>query len=336
VRLRAHLAGVASAFFCLLLAPFRGSVASGRSARPVPRKIASVAFSPDAGALAAGCYGEVLLLDPGRGGIIARLPGVRGTANAVAFSPDGSLLAVGGGEPGRGGEIQLWDWRARRLARKFGAHTDVILSLAFSPDGEWLAAGSYDHLVSLQRVKSEEPPRMLKDHTDAVYAVAFSPDGRRIASAAADRTVKIWDVASRRRLFTLSDATGELYAVAFRPDGAQLAAAGVDKMIRVWEMSEDHGRLAESAFAHDGAVIRLLYTRDGKGIVSSGEDCMVKSWDAAQLAPGGHLAKQPDWPLALALDPAGTRVAVGRFDGSVALYEAPAGRLIRDVLGKSR
>jgi WD40 repeat protein len=317
---------------CLALAaPIRIAAFSRAS---YPRKIASLAFSPDGAALAAGAYGEVLLLDPAGGGIRAQLAGIGCTVNAVAFSPDGSLVAAAGGEPGRDGEIQLWDWRARRLTRTIRAHADAIYAIAFSPNGEWLAAGSYDHLVSLHRVRSSEPPRLLKDHTDAVYAVSFSPDGLRLASASGDRTVKLWEVASGRRVYTLSEPTAELYAVAFRPGGRQLAAAGADKMIRVWDLASDHGRLAESAYAHDGAILRLLYIPDGARLISSSEDRSVKSWDAEQLAAAGHLEKQPDWPLAIALDPASKHLAVGRFDGSVAIYEAVTGKRVREVLGK--
>src|SRR5262249_55739900 len=118
--------------------------------------------------------------------------------------------------------------------------------------------------------------RPLKDHTDAVYAVAFSPDGRWLATAAADRTVKLWNVATGQRFRTLSDATAELYAVVFGPDSKTVFAGGVDRSIRAWSVSESDAQLTNSAFAHDGPIVRLTRSRDGKTLISSGEDKDVK------------------------------------------------------------
>jgi WD40 repeat protein len=346
-----RLVGLASAVAAAFLSPLPGPAApglrsesarAGRQRSSIARKqkagaVASLAYNPDDSLLAAGAYREVLLISTAGRRVSGRLSGHAGVVNAVVFSPDGRLLAAAGGTPSKEGEIRLWDWRARQLVRTIRAHTDTIYSLAFSPDGRLLAAGSYDHLVSLHSVDglARAAPSMLKDHTDAVYSLAFSPDGSRLATAAGDRTVKVWDVSSGRRVYTLSESTAELYAVAYRPDGQQIAAGGVDRMIRVWDVTPSQGRLEQSAFAHDGALIRLAYSPDGATLVSAGEDRMVKTWDAADLTERYHLPEQPDWALALAIDRGGKRLAVGRFDGSVSLYDFGTGRLLRDLLGRA-
>src|SRR5262245_16066165 len=279
-----------------------------------PHPVTSLAFSPDGSTLAVGGYREVRLLEARSGQLQARFDTPAGMVNSVAFSPDGTLLAAGGGRPGKEGEILLWERRTGRPLPPIHAHRDAIYGIAFSPNGLLLAAASYDHLVSLHPVGPGQPesaPRMLKDHTDSVYCVAFSPDGARLASAAGDRTVKVWDVASGRRLYTLSEAAAELYAVAYRPDGKQIAAGGVDKMLRVWDVTPTAGRLEQSAFAHDGAIIRLGYTADGRTLATTGEDRIVKAWDAEALTERYHLEKQPDWAPALALTADGARLAVG-------------------------
>ncbi len=316
-------------------------------AGPASEAIGAVAYSHDGRFLAIGGYREVWLLAAGDPGLMPsgslgkrlavsprdarrpsmgrwRLPGASGVVTGVGFTPDGRWLAAAGGAPGRFGEIQLWDVAARRLVRTLRGHQDALYGLAFSPDGRTLAAAGYDRLVSLWPVGGGAP-RMLKDHIDAVYAVAFSPDGRQVASAAGDRTIKVWDVATGRRVYTLSEPLAEQYTLAFSPDGHRIAAAGADKMLRVWNVTGSGGTLAHSAFAHDGAVLRLAFSPDGHRLITTGEDRRVKIWDSASLTERRVLELQPDWAPALAVSPNGKRLVVGRHDGSVVTYDAETG-----------
>lgn len=250
----------------------------------------------------------------------------------VAFSPDGSLLAAAGGVPGKSGEIRVYDLskglEARGAVQKHclgaGIHSDVVLSTAWCPDGKTLAAGSYDRLVSLWDVQTGQG-RKLKDHTDAVYSVAYSPDGKQVASASGDRTVKVWDAASGKRVYTLSDSTAELYSVAFHPAGTQIAAGGADRLLRKWDVTATGGLLARSAFAHDRAILRIVYTPDGGGVYTSSEDGAVKLWNGTSLTEEKVFPRQPDWPLGLALSRDGKLLAVSRYDGSVGIYDTTTG-----------
>jgi WD40 repeat protein len=304
--------------------------------------VTSVAFSPDGSLVAAGGYRVATVFDATTGQVRLRLPGHAGVITSLAFSPNGALLAAAGGSPGQAGEVKLWNVRTGKLLQTLDGPNDVVYSVAFRPDGRQLAAASYDHLVWLYTLstvstKSSAPPRIsaprrLKDHTDAVYAVAFSPDGGLLASAAGDRTVKVWDTRTGKRLYSLSESTAELYALAFRPDGKQLAAGGVDKTLRTWNVSHNGGTPARSAFAHEGAILRIAYAHKGDTIVSCGEDGAVKRWDAETLAERKVYPPQPDWPQGLALSPDGHLVAVGRHDGSLAIYDAETGRLLRAPL----
>ncbi|MGL6097468.1 MAG: c-type cytochrome domain-containing protein, partial [Fimbriiglobus sp.] len=83
-----------------------------RAAPVVP----ALVYSPDGELLAVAGYHEVLLHKADGSGIVGRLVGASERVQAVAFSPDGKRLAVSGGDPGRFGEVQIWDVAKRKLA----------------------------------------------------------------------------------------------------------------------------------------------------------------------------------------------------------------------------
>jgi len=288
---------------------------------PVKPLISALAFQPGGALLALGSFKEVRLVDAATGKPLASLAGEAEDVRALAFSPDGQLLAAAGGLPGRGGEIKIWDVAKHAELRSLQGHADCIYSVAFSPDGKSLASSSYDKLIKLWDVASGKEIRTLKDHIDAVYALAFSPDGKRLVSASADRGVKVWDVASGERLYTLSEPTDGLNALALDPTGARVAAGGLDRTIRVWQLGEKGGTLLNSLIAHEDAILQLAWSPDGKYLVSAAADKQLKVFKADDLSVV-ETWNQRDWVLSLEFSPDGKTFAVGRFDGSYEIYSA--------------
>ena len=281
--------------------------------------IYAVAFSRDGRYIALGGYREVRVLAARDGHLLWTLGGHADAVRALVFSSDGSWLAAAGGPPQRGGEIKIWNLPGGTLRASLYGHRDGIYALAVSPDDKLLASGSYDKQILLWQVPAtaadRQPPKLLKDHNDAVFALAFSPDGSRLASGSADRTVKIWDVASGRRLYTLGDALDVVNTVAFSPDGRHLAAAGMDKTIRTYLLGDKQATLDQTMIAHEDSVLHLVYTPDGKQIVSTASDHTLKVFDAATLNPLRDLADEPDWVQAMALSPDGQDLALGQYNG---------------------
>jgi hypothetical protein len=304
---------------------------------PAKTPVAALAYRPDGKLLAVGIYRQVLLFDPANGDLLSQVTGQRAQVTALAFSRDGKRLAVASGSVGTSGEVRFYSMTdgtppAATLERTVPAHGDLVHDVAFSPDGTALATCSYDRLVKLWDVATGKELRALKDHSDAVFGVTWSPDGKLLASAAADRAVKVWDVATGRRLYTLGEATDWVYAVAWSPQGQFLAAGGVDKSVRIWEVNAEKGRLAHSAFAHEGAITRLVYSADGKTLYSLSEDRTAKAWAAANLVERAVYSKQADAILSLAVRPDQKQLALGRFDGVAMLVEEATGKVQADLL----
>lgn len=295
---------------------------------PQRQFVSAAAINPAGDTIALARFGEVELRSFPDGKTLHRLTGLRGSVNGVAFSADGALVAAAAGEPGLQGEVRIWKVADGSPVRTLKGHKDSVYSARFSPNGELLATGSYDHDIKLWDLKSGEAVKTLVGHNGPVFELAFRPDGRTLASAAGDRTVKLWDLRTGERLETLKESLKELYALAFHPSGDRLAAAGVDNRIRVWKISPDAKEgtnpLLLSQFAHEAAVLRLTWSRDGKTLVSSGEERLVKIWNADGMTIRATLERQPDWPLGISLTPQADKVIVGRLDGSVGSYTVPS------------
>jgi len=297
--------------------------------RGTPRRpVNALAFEPNARLLAVARSDAVDLLSLDSRAVVRSLTGFRGSANAVVFSPDGQTVLAGTGDA-TGGEVQQWKVSEGTPIRVLGRHKDAVYALAITSDGQTLATGGYDYAIKLWALSDGAERTHITANQGAIMGLAFRADGRLLASVGYDRTAKIYDAVSGTRLETFGQALKELNAVAFSPDGSTLLTGGNDNRIRSYrigsEGKEGSNELVATVFAHEGAILRLAYSPDGRTVASSADDRTVKLFDAPELKPRLTLERQPDWPTALVF--AGNDVLiVGRADGSLAFVNPADGQ----------
>jgi WD40 repeat protein len=135
--------------------------------------------------------------------------------DAVAFSPDGSQLAVGDGN-----SVNLWNLTTNKVARTYkpagisgGAGSGGVSSVAFSPDGTTLAATFGNGHTYLWDMATGKLATTLRGDS----SVAFSPDGSQLAVGDGN-SVNLWNIPTQATAATFSDpASGGVSAVAFSP-----------------------------------------------------------------------------------------------------------------------
>jgi hypothetical protein len=205
-------------------------------------KVTAVAFSADGRHLAVaggvpGTEGEVRLYALPPGGMPEELPEHSLAAHAdliyaLAFSPDGQVLATAGYDR----LIKLWDVAAGRALRTLKDHSDTVYGLAFSPDGKLLVSASADRAVKVWDAATGGRLAALADATDWVYAVAWSPDGRHVAAAGVDRSIRVYEVAGVQThlVHSVFAHAGPVTRLVYSADGRTLYSLSEDRTVKAW------------------------------------------------------------------------------------------------------
>jgi WD40 repeat protein len=236
-------------------------------------------FSQDGTRIAAPCD-DGLAVWQADGTEVARFGNLE--AAAVAFSPDGRMLAVssvrgGDMDSGRLSLVSLSSagTGARELWRS--GKGNLVWSLAFSPSGDRLAAGTLRGEVRLWDVAGgKEIGGPLKGHIDGVQSVEFQPHGNLLASAGWDNTVRLWDLDKHAPASVpLVEHTDRPVTLSFSPDGRRLASAGWDGVPLVWNVA-DHSVYAA---LHDQGSVQAIRFVDGKDLVGTGPNGLITTWD---------------------------------------------------------
>jgi WD40 repeat protein/tRNA A-37 threonylcarbamoyl transferase component Bud32 len=325
--------------------PIRVNLGHGHSVR-------SVAFSADGKSIASGDVDALLKIwDTQNGKELRSLRGTHGGFDCVALSPDGVHVATASSDY----SIVIWDLRAETEALTLHGHTRPATCLAFSPDGSRIVSSSGDHTVRIWNLAADSDVATFHRGVYGVAAVVFDPQGRWIASAGMNGTVTIWDGVTGAIVRVLEGRAGPLTSVAFSPDGSRVAAGSLDKsmtfgdvraeagaktpttavasfpLVTIWDTQTGHEVL--SVKGHEMAVKAVVFSPDGKRLVSAGQDRTLRIWDAATGTETMTLRGHDGAVTAVAFAPRGERMASAGGDGTVRLWDAATGALLKTFRG---
>ena len=286
--------------------------------------LTSVQFSADDQMVgAADSSGVVRLWDVATGKLIWEKP--KSTGRKLAFSPDGTVLAIGGYY---NRQTLLWDLERDESIRELPVNSR---SIVFSEDGSMLATAGQDAVVRLWNPKTGELLKEFAGHQGALYAVSISKDGRTLASggggdgtSAQHNEVRIWDIATGNEIAQLKEDDGQqlrgwIYAIDFSADGKTLAVAS-PYAVRIWDIErrKQIHRLDKCSYdVSFSPTANLLVTPGDFGIVDPKSGLQVTKLHGDVGVYG-----------CVAYSHSGKMIASGNQAGYVQLWDAATGKEI--------
>ena len=248
-------------------------------------KSAALALSPDGTVVATiGATDDTTidLWQVSDGTPIRTLTGSHKFLDALAFSPDGQLLAA------TGNEGIIWIWRiANGQVEKTLHQGGWLRSLAFRPDGQMLATGDSDGAIQIWRVSDGQQIRMWHGHRDVVSGLIWRQNGQTLLSCSWDGTIALWQAADGMNVRTFNGHMRGVLSMALSPD-EQILASGSgeqgnyeenpqgDLTIRLWQMND--GQQIGVREGHTNWINALVFSPDGHTLFSTGWASPIRRW----------------------------------------------------------
>jgi WD40 repeat protein len=317
-------------------------VATGKTVQAFdghPVAVLSGAISADGKLVATGCF-EIRLWDAGTGKLLRELPKPKNCTTALAFSPDGKLLAAGEGwgpldlvrePPDAPAGIRIWDVQTGRLKARLDGHRSSVYDLVFSPDSRRLLSGGDDGSLRLWDMAGAKQLRIAEKV--GLRLCTLSPDGKVLAGWSGWR-ISFWDVA-RWEDVTADDGHADgVETLVFAPGGTVLASLGRDHTVRLWDVRG--GKQVHKFTGHRPTSSRsrdtcpLAFSSDGRLVTAGNPGGRVTVREVAtgaevrQFRPTKEEGEGAYYQLLLG----GSVLAVGRSHG-VQLWDVKSGKLLQ-------
>lgn len=233
--------------------------------------------------------------------------------NAIAYSPNGELLAV----TGFNNTVKIIDAHTGEELLILKENENDFYCMEFSPDGETIATGFYSNIVKIWNVRSGDLLTTFTAPTNYFYSLSYSPDGK-ILIGGSDSSIFIWEVESESLVQEIRTYLNDDNSVAISPDGQTITTGSGFAGITL--LSINTGETIQTLRGHRSGVISVDFSPDGQMVVSGAKDGTVRLWDLNTGLEKQRVSGFIDWASELAYSPDGEMIAVGNDSNIIQLW----------------
>lgn len=219
--------------------------------------------------------------------------------NAVAYSPNGQLMATGGDD----GKVKVWNASSGFCFVTFSEHSSAVTGVTFMGGRAGGGGGGSGH-------------------------------GLAVVTASLDGTVRAFDLVRYRNFRTFTAPTPVQFLCVATDEGGEVVAAGGMDPFNVYVWSVQTGRLLDVLSGHTGPVSSLSYSASAGLLASSSWDKTVRLWDIYRSGTATETFSHGSDVLAVAFRPDGAAVASASSDGHITFWDVKKGSIMGTIEGR--
>ena len=263
--------------------------------------------------------------------------------SALAYSPDGTSLAVSGVH-----EVLLYDTKSFEIKARLVGKARRITSIVYADAGKVLgvAGGSPAQFGEIQiwDTATNKLTKAIRSTYDTIYGLSFSPDVKRVAIGSSDKTVRVISIADEKELVKFDNHGDWVFGTVFSTDGSHFVSCSRDTALKLVEV--DTGSFVDDVNSSNkgyGEINAIARHPNADQVLSVGEDRIPRLYRMfrqtrrdvgntdfnlirAYEAQGGSID-------AVAFSADGSKFAVGSSAGEARTYNVADGKRIASMQG---
>lgn len=265
---------------------------------------------------------KLSLWDPDTGKFLRSLDGHAGGITAVAYTPNGKILATAAADK----TVRLWDVATAKPTQTFTGHAAAVLAVAIAFDNKTVASSGADKQVQIWDATTGKVLHTLADFTTDVTALAWKPaSATLLVTNGKEGTVRIWNVRTGKVDKTY-EGTHNIVSLAWSPDGTRVAHGQENALVHVWQATSAKALHTLEDGGSPPHVSALAWSPNGQLLAAGRGNHTMQLWDPRT---GKKLHSLPTMaPVQrVSWTPGSTTIGISSHDRTARFVDAATGKL---------